>query len=141
MSNLKLPTMTFEALRKVTPDNGLTKTIAYATTASFFEDGADSYILIQHHYHNIGKIYADGRVWIHNAGYSSNTTATRLREILSDNHIPFKYAIRQGSAVIFPNGLDTKAERTPLMWPGAIFTKGSERYTAQVGDGTSYQTF
>lgn len=88
MSNLNLPTMTFDALEAESKqfDRIKQRTIAYATTAEYVpQDGStDAYVIIRHHGSVIAEI-ARGWVYVTNAGYSSQTTRTRIHQILTDN--------------------------------------------------------
>lgn len=91
MSNLKLPTMTFEALSKTLKAGGDRK-LAYATVATRSEDGKK--IFISQHGNVIATLAPDS-VSIDNCGYDTTTTATRLRKILSDNGITYYVRIKQ----------------------------------------------
>lgn len=90
MSNLKLPRMTFVALAKnVKP--GQTRKLAYATEAHRSEAG-DTIKIKQHG--NTIAILTPTSLYVTNCGYSTGTTATRLRKILDDNETDYYVRIR-----------------------------------------------
>ncbi len=91
MSNLKLPTMTHENLRKMLGKRS-ERTIAYATKIHS-EHGADVITVTQHG--NVIATLTPGMVHIDNCGYATTTTATRLRKILADNGIGYYVRIKQ----------------------------------------------
>jgi hypothetical protein len=64
--------------------------LAYATYA----ERVNGDVYVKHHTSVIAVLSPD-EVYVTNAGYETSTTATRLRQILRDNHIPYTVRIQQ----------------------------------------------
>ena len=90
MSNLKLPTMSYDNLTKLS--KGYEIKIAYATTIESYDDSPKR-IVIRQHGNIIAQVTPDIIV-IDNCGYDSSTTANRLRKIMHDNNLGYYVRIR-----------------------------------------------
>ena len=90
MSNLKLPTMSYDNLTKLA--KGYETKIAYATTIERYDD-SPARIVIRQHGNMIAQVTPDIIV-IDNCGYDSSTTANRLRKIMQDNMLGYYVRIR-----------------------------------------------
>lgn len=101
MSNLKMPTMTFEAIadRFFSRRGDATRTIAYATTATFVTDGVHVEYLIRHHGNPIAWV-AEKEVAVSNAGYGTPTTRARINAVLASNGLPFHVGQRNHRQVL-----------------------------------------
>lgn len=91
MSNLKLPTMTHQNLRKILGKRE-ERTIAYATKIHG-EHGSEVITVTQHG--NPIAILTPDTLYVDNCGYATTTTATRLRKILADNDAGYYVRIKQ----------------------------------------------
>ena len=90
MSNLNLPTMTFENIAKKMVGKSTLK-LAYATEA--VQGNSTSPIEILHHGNRIAVLSPEN-LYVSNCGWDSSTTATRLRKIMSDNNLGYYVRIR-----------------------------------------------
>lgn len=89
MSNLKLPTLTFDSLdRLITTRAGkpayTSKTVAYATTVERCDFGDGDHFVVKHHGSPIAAISRD-EVLVTCAGWTSVTTLARVQAVLRDN--------------------------------------------------------
>lgn len=113
MSNLKLPTMSYESLFKLAPTNGDWKKIAYATFVRRGTIGG-SVIQVKHHetvIANLTKEFFE----IHNGGYNTPTTANRLNRIVRDNGITDRWVgIKQYSMRVSDKDGKTVTEMFPV---------------------------
>ena len=102
MSNLKLPTLTVENLRKLT--KGKDRKIAHNTRVVWESETAVDVI-----YHNtaIASIQP-GHVFVRTGGYSTMTTLARIHAVLMDNGIPYGATRRDWQAII----INMDAKRT-----------------------------
>lgn len=114
MSNLKLPTMTFDNLSKLLTKQS-PKKLAYQTVASRHDDE----IRVYHHYTLIAKIKPNGDLWVGNGGYHSTTTSTRIHTIIRDNMHDMECRIKQGDMYV---GIRGVKERLYLSSRGASIT-------------------
>lgn len=89
MSNLKLPTMTYDNLSKLLGGRSA-KTLAYATTA---ERHANGNIIVRQHGNAIAELSPD-TLYIDQCGWDSSTTANRLRKVMADNEVGYYVRIR-----------------------------------------------
>lgn len=98
MSNLKMPTMTYENLSKILGSKS-EKKICYATEIASYPGG----IRVTQHGNTIANI-SESSVMVTNAGWDSSTTANRLRKIMNDNNIGFYVRVRNfGMRLFAPN--------------------------------------
>lgn len=95
MSNLKLPTMTYDNLDALLGSTWR-KEIAYATHA---ERVSDEQIFVKHHA-SVIAVLSPEQVYVTQAGYNTSTTYNRLRQILRDNDIPWTVRIQDRRGVI-----------------------------------------
>ena len=95
MSNLKLPSMTYDSLAEKLR-GASERTIAYKTKAIQYDvDGLS--IGVTHHDHLIAIVHPNGVQLVH-AGWNSVTTSARMNRVLCDN-LPgteYRVGIRQG---------------------------------------------
>lgn len=105
MSNLKLPTMTYDNLHKILAKSkkSLVK-VAYATEVMSTANG----ISVLQHGNVIAELTPD-TLYIDNCGYDTTTTATRLRKILADNGIGYYVRIKQYAMRLY-NGSHTEID-------------------------------
>ena len=89
MSNLKLPTLTFDSLDRLIVNRAgepayTSKTVAYATTVERCNIGDSDYFVVKHHGSSIGSVSRD-EVMVTCAGWTSVTTLARVQAVLLDN--------------------------------------------------------
>lgn len=89
MSNLKLPTLTFDSLDRLITDRAgnpayKSKTVAYATTIERCDFGDGDHFVVKHHGSPIAAISQD-EVLVTCAGWTSVTTLARVNAVLRDN--------------------------------------------------------
>jgi hypothetical protein len=113
MSNLTLPVMTYDNLSHVLGGRWH-KQVAYATSI----ERVGSAIYVKHHENVIAVLEPDS-VYVTKCGWDSDTTANRLRKILSDNRVPFTVRIRQYSMYLLENFKD----RNGVPFDRATFTR------------------
>lgn len=112
MSNLKLPNMSYTALKNMhIPRSGK---IAYATTLETHTEEPET-LIVRHHGNPIAVI-APWSVTVDNCGWHTVTTANRIDRILFDNGTKFRCAIKGGRMILrnTDNGtaLDFEGART-----------------------------
>lgn len=114
MSNLILPTMTRDNLTRVIlskrgGDSQQPVKIAYATHARL----TDQVVQVFHHGNLIASLTPD-YVWLHNAGWHSQTTANRLRRIAIDNGLSVSVGIKNFRMELRPlDGSPARSFETP----------------------------
>lgn len=89
MSNLKLPTMTYDNLSKLIGSK-TARTLAYATTAERSSDGS---IIVRQHGNAIAEL-TPKTITVDQCGWDSTTTANRLRMVMRDNDLGYYVRIR-----------------------------------------------
>jgi len=94
MTNLKLPSLTWHSLERLTGGRARA-TIGYKTTATANADGMFGTFAIRHHGSIIAYVGID-RVQLRHAGWDSITTAHRLNRVCVDNGLSVRVGIRQG---------------------------------------------
>jgi len=94
MTNLKLPSLTWHSLERLTGGRP-SATIGYKTTVTANADGMFGTFAIRHHGNIIAYVGLD-RVQLRHAGWNSRTTAHRLDRICLDNGLTVRVGIRQG---------------------------------------------
>ena len=94
MSNLTLPTLTYDNLNRLL-GNRDAKNVAYATAAIREESGA---ITITHHHNPIARLDSKGYIQVSNAGWHSPTTTARIHAVLTDNGTGWGCGIKGGRA-------------------------------------------
>lgn len=103
MSNLKLPTLTFDAL-KAHVLGGRTKTertVANNTVAYLYEaDSTNETIVVRHHGSTIATL-TPYSLTVTNAGYGSASTRERVNGFLDSNDTGLYVAQRAGVQVLF----------------------------------------
>lgn len=111
MSNLKLPTLTFDALKAhiLGGRNKTTRTVANNTTAQLFEtDYAHESAIVVWHHGSIIATLTPHRITVTNAGYGSASTRERVNGFLKSNRTGLYVAQRQGKQVLFDREQDHK---------------------------------
>lgn len=104
MSNLKLPTLTFDSLDRLIVNRGgdpayTSKTVAYATTVERCNIGDGDYFIVKHHGSSIASVSRDD-VLVTCAGWTSVTTLARVNAALRDNRTGV-YACRRNWCACF----------------------------------------
>jgi hypothetical protein len=112
MSNLKLPTMSYENLSSLAPRDGSWKKVAYATWIRHIFIG-NGIVEVKHHASIIATI-TKKRVVLDNHGYNTPTTSNRLNRIVRDNGITDRWVgIKQYSMGVRGPGGQTITETFP----------------------------
>ena len=90
MTNLKLPSLSYENLISKVPESGRHKSLGYKTVA-WQEDGT---VFVQHHDTIIATLF-ERFIRLSTGGWDSKTTAHRLNAILHDNGVQGNIVFRQ----------------------------------------------
>lgn len=102
MSNLKMPTMTLDALK--TRTKGRDANIAYKTRAVWHTDMGGVIVAIEHHGNVIATMSPNSLI-VTGAGWNSVTTANRLHKILRDNNVSARVFVKAGQMTIENNNV------------------------------------
>jgi hypothetical protein len=100
MSNLKLPELTFDALKAfiLKGRDKTSRTVANNTVATL--GGIGQTITVRHHGSTIA-ILSPNQITVTNAGYGSASTRERVNGFLSSNNTGLYIGQRQGAQVLF----------------------------------------
>lgn len=100
MSNLNLPTLTFDAIKAaVLKGRSKTSRKIMNNTDAYLLNGGDKVVV--HHHGSAIAILTATSLYLTNAGYGSQTTRERLNGFLSSNNTGVYLAQRQGHQVLF----------------------------------------
>lgn len=110
MSNLKLPELTFDALKAsiLKGRNKKNRTIANNTVASLYEPGSTNETIVVTHHGSTIAILTPYSMTITNAGYGSASTRERVNGFLDSYGTDLYVAQRNRAQVLFDRSDDHK---------------------------------
>jgi len=110
MSNLKLPTLTFDALKAhiLGGRNKHSRAVANNTVAYLYEDGSTNEAIVVMHHGSVIAALTPYSLTVTNAGYGSASTRERVNGFLDSNYTGLYVAQRQGYQVLFDRKQDHK---------------------------------